>query len=196
MPSLSAAGTTPQRAELFALAAAQGGYFTQKQAQALGYSPQLVRYYVQDGLFERAARGILRLTHFPPADREDLTLASLWSDGEGVFSHETALELHGLSDALPSHITMTLPRAWRGRRLRTPERLELRYAELPDADITWYGALHVTTPQRTLYDCVVDHVSDELIEQARTQGIASGLFTRGEARSILHRAKRERDGKP
>ncbi len=42
-------------------------------------------------------RGVYRLVHFPVGDHEDLTAVWLWSEREGVFSHETALALHDLS---------------------------------------------------------------------------------------------------
>jgi len=37
-----------------------------------------------------------------------------------VTSHHTALSLHGLSDVLPAHVHLTVPDAWRQRRLRVP----------------------------------------------------------------------------
>lgn len=58
----------------------------------------------------RVRRGVYRLVHFPAGDHEDLTAVWLWSQHEGVFSHETALALHDLSDVLPSRAHLTLPR--------------------------------------------------------------------------------------
>jgi len=48
-------------------------------------------------------RGVYRLEHFPAGEHEDLVALWLWTDRAGVFSHETALALHGLSDTLPSN---------------------------------------------------------------------------------------------
>ena len=53
-----------------------------------------------------------RLVEFPTGEHEDLVIAWLWSDRAGVFSHDTALALHNLSDALPAHLHMTLPATW------------------------------------------------------------------------------------
>jgi hypothetical protein len=33
---------------------------------------------------------VYRIVHFPAGEHEDLTTIWLWSDGAGVFSHETA----------------------------------------------------------------------------------------------------------
>ena len=75
---------------------------TNKQAAEAGYSLPLLQFYVQTGRLERVQRGILRLVHYPPGDNEDLVPLWLWSEQKGAFSHETALMLHDLSDALPS----------------------------------------------------------------------------------------------
>lgn len=69
-------------------------------------------------------------THFPAGDDEDLVVLWLWSDREGVFSHETALVRHELSDLLPHEAEMTVPIAWTRRRLRVPRGLRLYYAEI------------------------------------------------------------------
>src|SRR5580698_10247278 len=127
MPRRSASGAHPAWERLYESAAAQSGYVTQEQAVEAGYSPQLVRYYVQEGRLERVARGVLRLVHFPSSDHEDLVVLWLWSGKAGVFSHETALMLHDLSDALPAHRHMTVPLGWAKRRLRLPEGLSLHF---------------------------------------------------------------------
>ncbi len=44
------------------------------QAASAGYSPQLLEYCIREGRVERVARGIFRLTHFPPGEHEDLTV--------------------------------------------------------------------------------------------------------------------------
>jgi hypothetical protein len=36
-------------------------------------------------------------------------VAWLWSDKQGVFSHQTALALHGLSDTLSAKAHLSLP---------------------------------------------------------------------------------------
>jgi predicted transcriptional regulator of viral defense system len=193
MPRRSASGAHPAWDRLYESAAAQAGYVTQAQAAEAGYSPQLVAYYVHDGRLERVGRGLLRLVHFPPNDNEDLVILWLWSGKAGVFSHETALMLHDLSDALPAKRHMTVPLAWAKKRLRLPQGLALHFADLPKKARSWVGATPVTTPLRTIVDCQAASVAVDLIRQAIEQGVRRGLFDRSEVNAGLRRAQQERD---
>ncbi len=167
---------TPDWDSLFDVAQAQAGYFTTKQAAHAGYSPQLLAYH-RDNRVERVRRGIYRLVHFPASDHEDLVVLWLWSEQEGVFSHETALALHDLSDILPSRIHLTLPESWRRRRLRIPSGLVLYFADIGNADRSSFEAVPVTGPWRTLTDCIETHVEPRLVEQAIRQARRRGLIS-------------------
>lgn len=145
---------TPDWDGLFAIAQSQGGYFTTQQAALAGYSPQLLHKYLGNGRVMRARRGIYRLVHFPVSEHEELVMLWLWSAQQGVFSHETALLLHDLSDVMPSTVDMILPVCWRRRRLRVPEDLILHYADIEDDDRASFQAVPVTGPRRTLNDCI------------------------------------------
>lgn len=192
--------STPRNAPgwdaLFATAQAQAGYFTTEQAAAAGYSPQLLHKYLANGRVERVRRGIYRLVHFPAGDHEDLVMLWLWAEQAGVFSHETALTLHDLSDALPSKVHMTLPPSWRRRRLRVPAGLVLHYADLGDVDRTGFSAVSITTPRRTLRDCIDASVSPELVRAAVFQARRRGLLSRDDEAEFRHeiddRAERSR----
>jgi predicted transcriptional regulator of viral defense system len=193
VPRISASGSAPDWDRLFEVASEQAGYVTNKQAAEAGYSPPLLQFYVQKGRLERVQRGILRLVHYPPGDNEDLVPLWLWSEKSGVFSHDTALMLHNLSDALPSKRHMTVPSAWSARRLRLPTGLVLHFADIPKKARTWVGPVPVTTPLRTVADCVSAYVADDLVRQAVQQGVRRGLFDRAEVNAALLRARRERD---
>lgn len=192
--------STPRNAPgwdaLFATAQAQAGYFTTEQAAVAGYSPQLLHKYLSNGRVERVRRGIYRLVHFPAGDHEDLVMLWLWAEQAGVFSHETALALHDLSDALPSKVRMTLPASWRHRRLRVPAGLVLHYADLGDVDRTGFSAVSITTPRRTLRDCIDANVSPELVRAAVLQARRRGLLSRDDEAQLRHeiddRAERPR----
>ena len=140
----------PRWSQLYETAAAQEGHFTTAQAAEAGYYPQLLTKYLKNGRIVRVRRGVYRLVHFPPGDHEDLVVVWLWSDRAGVFSHETALALHQLSDALPSRAHLTLPVAWKSRRLQLPTGVVPHFADLADGDRTWAGAVQITTPARTV----------------------------------------------
>lgn len=167
----------PDWGALYEVAQAQSGYFTTGQAAAAGYSPQLLRKYIGNGKVVRARRGIYRLVHFPGSEHEDLVVAWLWAEQAGVFSHETALALHDLSDVLPTKIHMTIPVSWRRRRLRVPAGLVLHYADVTDIERTGYSAVSITTPRRTLQDCIEAHISPDLMRQAVLQARRRGLIS-------------------
>jgi predicted transcriptional regulator of viral defense system len=122
-------------------------------------------------------RGIYRLVHFPASEHEDLVVAWLWSEHAGVFSHETALALHDLSDLLPAKLHMTLPVSWQHRRLRVPSGLVLHYANLGDEDQTGFSAVPVTSPRRTLWDCVAANVAPDQVWKAVLQALQRGLIS-------------------
>ena len=161
--------------KLFELATGQAGLFTTKQAGAAGLYRQLLRRYVEYGRVNRVRRGIYRIVHYPAAEHEELAELWLWSGREGVFSHETALSLHDLSDVLPRRVHLTVPAVWRQRRIRVPRGLVLHYAGVPRSDRGWAGPVPVTNPERTLLDCVDANVAPDLVAQAVEEARARDL---------------------
>jgi predicted transcriptional regulator of viral defense system len=179
--------TPPDRPDwdrLYEIASGQDAYFTTQQAAEAGYSPQLLQKHIRAGRIARTRRGIYRLVHFPAGDHEELAIVWLWSERAGVFSHQTALALHGLSDVLPGHIHLTLPVAWRQRRFRVPRDVVLDHADLPPEDRVWFGSVPVTSPRRTLDDCARESVSPELLRHAAQQAMRRGLVVRGDLSEV------------
>jgi len=181
---MTAVRSVPDWDRLYELAASQDGIFTTVQAKTAGYSPELLIHHLGNGKFLRVQRGIYRICHFPAGEHEDLVAIWLWTEQQGLFSHQTALFLHGLSDALPSRAHLTLPANWRRRRLRIPAGLELHYADVNEAQRSWVGSIPVTAPLRTLADCASTHLSRDLLEQAGEQASTRGIVTRAELESI------------
>jgi predicted transcriptional regulator of viral defense system len=183
------AAQSPSWDRLFDAAVGQEGHFTTKEAAEAGYSPQLLQKYLKNGRITRVRRGVYRLVHYPAGEHEDLVALWLWSDNAGVFSHETALMLHDLSDALPSKIHMTLPTDWTKRRLRVPKGVRLHYGDIPKKERVERGAIPVTSVRRTLFDCADAHVSLEFIDAALRQARARKLIERETDRAIRARAR-------
>lgn len=175
----------PNWGRLYEVAAGQGGYVTTQQAQEAGYSLPLLTHHVKQGRLQRARRGIYRLTHYPAGEHEDLIVLWLWSEQAGVFSHETALVLQDLSDALPAVYHLTLPTTWACRRLRVPEGVWLHHADVSELERRWVGNVPVTAPLRTLVDCVNAHVAPEFIHAARQQALQRGLVSAAELQNRL-----------
>jgi predicted transcriptional regulator of viral defense system len=180
----------PDWDSLFEVAQGQDGYFTTAQAAQAGYSRPLLHKHLAGGKIVRARRGVYRIVHFPASDREDLVVLWLWSEQAGVFSHETALALHDLSDALPSKVHLTLPEGWRRRRLRVPAGLVLHFADVVERERTSFGAVPVTAPLRTLADCIEADLAPGLLDQAISQARRRGLITAAEESRLRSERRR------
>jgi len=176
--------TGPNWDRLYETALAQEGHFTTQQALDAGYSSQLLVKYLNTGKITRVRRTVYRLKHFPPGQQEDLVALWLWSDRAGIFSHETALMLHELSDVLPARAHLTVPARWRRRRLQVPAGVVLHYADVPKRDRAWVGAVPVTSPARTLADCAADYVSPDFLSSAISQALARGMVSRPQATAV------------
>ena len=176
--------SSPDWDHLFEIAAAQEGLFTTQQAVEAGYSPQLLAHHLGAGRMVRVRRGVYRLVHFPAGDHEDLTVVWLWSEQQGVFSHQTALALHDLSDVLPSQVHLMLPNAWRRRRLRVPDSVILHYGDVAESERNWFGPVPATAPLRTLEDCTAEHLPPELLRGAAFDALDRGLVARDELTAV------------
>jgi predicted transcriptional regulator of viral defense system len=174
----------PNWDRLFETALGQEGLFTTAQAAEAGYSPQLLVHHVRTGRIVRLQRGVYRVVHFPAGEHEALVAAWLWSDRTGVISHQTALALHGLSDALPARVHLTLPSAWRHRRFRTPVEVVLHHADVLSEERSWFGAVPATNPKRTLNDCACEALSPELLRHAAQQALRRGLVVKTELADV------------
>jgi predicted transcriptional regulator of viral defense system len=172
---------------LFSVAEEQQGYFTSRQATEAGYLLGSKAHHVKVGNWMRVARGVYRLARFPQSDEEQLVVFSLWSRNhagvpEGVYSHQTALSIHELSDVNPTKLHMTVPPMFR-RSAKAPAILVLHHALLDSKDVEQRQGFRVTRPLRTIVDlAVTEQVSRDLIAQALAEGRNRGLIT---AREIV-----------
>ena len=177
---MTSAPTRPSWDRLYQTASAQAGYFTTKQAADAGYSTQLLFKHIRAGRVTRIRHGVYRLVHFPAAEHEELAVPWLWSGRKGVFSHQTALALHQLSDVLPNQIHLTLPAQWNDRRFRVPDGVVLHYASVPNRDRAWAGPVPITSPRRTLADCARGQMPPDLLRQAAQQALRRGLVAKAD----------------
>lgn len=184
--------------QLYEIADSQDGYFTAKQAAAVGYSTRMQTYHVQAGDWEREWRGIYRLRFYPNPRPDDLMVWYLWSSDrsgkpEGVYSHDTALELHELSTWTGKRLHMTVPKGFKRRSV--PEPLRLHMTELRHFEITQVGKVAVTTVIRTFLDLLhagslQRHHLVEAMQDARKRGLVvpsdlESLFWSAEERELL-----------
>ena len=170
---------------LYQIAEGQQGFFTTKQAKAAGFAENTHPYHVQAGNWIREHRGIYRLASFPRGERPDLMLWSLWARNrqeiaQGVYSHQTALSLHDLSDVMPAKLHMTVPKGFR-RNSKIPRILVLHLADLPQSDIGDANGVRVTKPMRTILDLLEGgEMPLGTLRQALRGGLHRGLIRRSE----------------
>jgi predicted transcriptional regulator of viral defense system len=193
-------------------AAEQHGYVTTRDARDLEIDPTQLRLMAARGRLERTGRGVYRVPLLPRGEHDDLAAAVAWAFGRGVLSHESALQLHGLTDVNPSRIHLTVPRdnhprAAGGEMYRTHRR------ELAAADVTRVDTLPVTTIARTIRDCIatgtdpyqlrlaIDHAErDGTLRRAVAAGLRAeidaadgrGSTRRGRASAGVRRTPRRR----
>lgn len=177
-----------RESRLYAVAETQQGYFTTKQALAAGYVARTHFYHVGTGAWVREYRGIYRMARFPASPEGQYVLGSLWSRNrreipQGVFSHQTALSIHELSDVMPAKLHMTVPPGFR-RNAALPKILLLHRADLSTRDIEQRQGYRVVRPLRAIVDLLKDGSEPrDRLRQALRQAMARGLITRTEIHS-------------
>lgn len=159
--------------QLGELADAHGGYFTTAEAAEAGLSRRLLSHHATVGTLERVDHGIYRLRLHPASRFEDLIVAALWAGADSAISHESALVVHGLGDAMPPVVHLTVPRPFRGRR---PGVL-VRHRPLDRDERAVVYAVPVTSVERTLAD-VTESSDPALVRAAARDALNRGLTTR------------------
>jgi predicted transcriptional regulator of viral defense system len=175
---------------LYRQAEAQAGYFTAQQAVAAGMDRSTLRHHARPGgRYERVRRGLYRLRHFPSSSYEHVMAAWLpLRDAGAVVSHESALELHGLSDVIPNAIHLTLPRSERGQRRRTGVRLHTLNRPPTKREVCKIAGLPVTRPERTIVDSLATGTQPEQIQMAIRQALDRGITTPRRLRTAASRS--------
>jgi predicted transcriptional regulator of viral defense system len=171
--------------ELADLANEQYGFLTPEDARELHIDPiNLVRMF-QRGHLERRATGLYRMRLTPPSPLDAYMEATLWPGRgvRGVLSHETALDLYGLSDVNATKIDLTLPRAHRIRR-EAPASYRIHHEDLAERDVTSFEGIPIVTPARAIRQAHEAHVGSALVAQAIDHGERDGRLTRRGAEEL------------
>lgn len=173
---------------LVAVAQRQGGYVTAKQARKAGFDYSHLAYHAGAGNLARAGHGLYRVPELPRSAQDQLVRLVLWSRGrddrpQAVVSHDTALALHELSDAIPTRVHLSVPA---GFRKRAPRGCVLHRAKLDVADAENWEGLRITTPLRTLIDLADEgRFGREQLGRAVEDALARGLVRRSQIAAAL-----------
>lgn len=164
---------------LYQLAESQAGYFTTRQAVGAGMDHSTLRHHARSGgRYQRVRRGLYRLRHFPTSAHEHVVAAWIpLRDAGAVVSHESALELHGLSDVIPVAVHLSLPRAKRGQRPRSGVRLHTLERPPGPLEVRTVQGVPTTSPARSIVDSLEAGTQPEQVELAIHQALDRGLTT-------------------
>ncbi len=144
------------------------GYVTALQVSKENIPRVYLSLLVDKGLLEKTERGI----YITPTTFEDEMFNLQFRFTRGIFSHETALFLHGLSDRTPIRYTMTFPTGYNTTSVRKENvitfssvRYELGISTIPTpfgSQVSAYNA------ERTLCDIIQkrSHTDVQVIAQA------------------------------
>ncbi|MGC2594651.1 MAG: hypothetical protein WA347_00045 [Rhabdochlamydiaceae bacterium] len=174
---------------LLQIAESQQGYFTSRQAEKCGFSRANFQRKLRSGKWcKEEVWGVYRLANYPPTQRPELALWTLWSadrqgNPQGIWSHETALEIHGLSDVAPTKLHMSVPRGFR-KGTAIPRNLCLHFVDkVSQSDIEIRQGYRVTTPLRTLADIIREEKTQyeqlelAILDLAVKKSLIEGLAT-------------------
>jgi predicted transcriptional regulator of viral defense system len=169
----------PNRARLFELASEQRGYFTAAQARTCGFSKALLAHHAKSGRFLRVRQGLYRFREYPSSPREDVIAAWLATGKEvAAVSHESALDMLGLSDAVPEVVHLTVPRAKRYRSASPGVAIHTTTRRLGKSDVVVRHGIRVTAAARSIIDAAETGTAPEQITAAVGQALDRGMATK------------------
>ena len=96
---------TKDEAAILQMVETQHGIITSTQVTEAGIPRRCLSSLVRSGLLVRVERGV----YTSPETWEDELYILQWRFSRGIFSHETALYLHAMTDRTPMRYTMTFP---------------------------------------------------------------------------------------
>jgi predicted transcriptional regulator of viral defense system len=159
------------------------GYITGEDARALGVPMGTLSALARRGQLERVDHGIYRVPLIPPSRLDQYMLATLWPDRRGRISHESALDLYGVSDVNPEKIHVTVPAGYRTHRA-IPALYALHREDLPPADQDSFEGVPVVTAAKAIRQIHGRDVRRSLIEQAIDEAARGGWLRQREAAQL------------
>lgn len=161
----------------------QHGFITTAQAIEDGVSHAELSTMVARRRIERVAHGVYRVPQVAEAEYDQYQLAVLWTGApEACLSHDTALEVWGVTDINPDRIHVSVARCRRLRRAGG-ERYVIHYEDLTSQQVTWWQGIRIVTVPTAIAQGIASGVPTYLIRQA---------LDRAGRTSILSAADRDR----
>ncbi len=179
---------------LFQLASSQAGYFTAWQARGCGLDRRLLSYHVKAGNHVRVHHGVYRLARYPSSAHEQVMVAWLSTGPDkAVVSHESALQIHGLSDVVPRAVHLTVRRGTRGGRQPrlVTVKIHTTTKRFEPQEVQEREGMRVSAPPRAIMDTAGSGVAPDQVVLAVREALDRGLASRGELlEAVLGRSAR------
>jgi predicted transcriptional regulator of viral defense system len=171
----------PDHQCLFDRASEQHGYFASAQARDCGFSWDLLTNATQRGRYIRIRQGLYRFRDYPTFPREEVAAAWLAIGKDvAVVSHDSALDLHDLSDVIPDSVHLTVPRSKRYAPRLPGITIHTTTKPFNSLDLVTRDGIRVTSAGRTILDAAEYGTGPEQIQMAVHQAIDRGLVTRNQ----------------
>lgn len=167
------------REVLYALAVPRSGWITAADANDVGVSRQQLARYAESGVLRRSRYGIYRFRDFPAQPFEDVIEACLWAGPLAAASHETALAIYDLGDAMPASIHITVPQRLRKKRMG----VIVHVANCAKADVETRDGVPITSAVRTIRDIAAISTIQDVASIVR-EAEECGLLRRSEAQKL------------
>jgi predicted transcriptional regulator of viral defense system len=175
------------REVLYALAVTRSGWIIAAEANDAGVSRQQLARYAESGVLRRSRYGIYRFRDFPAQPFEDVIEACLWAGPKAAASHETALAIYGLGDAMPASIHITVPHRLRKRR----SGLIVHVAPREVVDVETRDGVPITSAVRTIRDIAAISTIQDVASIVR-EAEERGLLRRREAQQLTKELMRSK----
>ena len=136
--------------------ALNGGTVTTVQANEAGFSNERLRLLVKSGTLERVSHGVYSL----PDELLDKMYVAQLRRPKIIYSHETALFLHDLTDRDPISYTVTVPTGYNATKLRDEAftvftiKRELHEVGLTKKPTMFGNTVATYGIERTICDCL------------------------------------------
>lgn len=160
----------------------------------MGINRDAVQKLVGRGTLTRVAHGVYRFPQYPVGQYDNLMLAVLWARvPEAALSHETALDVYGISDVNPDRIHVTVRRHRRFRR-KGGDGYAIHHQDLGPGQVGWWQEIPTVTPATAIAQCLAYGTPTYLLRQAIERGHAQGYLKAAE-RDELAEALEARHGR-
>lgn len=169
--------------QLWEVAVDQYGYVTSKDARRLGINVVELGKLAARRQIQKVGHGIYRFGQLPVTELDRYMLATLWANGRGVLSHETALDLYELCDINPSKVHITVNGRHAPQR-QDGEMYKVHLENIELTDITRFEGIPIVTGRLAIEQCVRSGVAAKLISQSLTNGRERGAITKNEERML------------